>query len=514
MKFTIFTKLFLAVFLSLMLILAAMTASVQWAFRQDFSEYLRNVEQARLLGLARTLGQAYSEHGNWDFLRGNQGYWLGLLRQAQALLPDGPAEAWPGAFDPPPRPHSHPHPHPRRPLPDAPEAFGPEPPLPGHGPPHPGEPPHPRHDHELFRNGDLRVLDTDRSMLVGPPFSPPPHGKEDLYPIVHQGQTVGWLGFMPRPFKVDRLEAAFIQQHAKANWVILGLVLGVSLLVSLVLARQFLLPVRRLAQGAQALAQGRYAVRIPVSSRDELGQLARDFNRLAQALERHEQARRQWVADTSHELRTPLAVLRSEIEALMDGIREPNPERLRSLHSEVLGLGKLVDDLHALSLSDLGALNCRMDTLDLGELLAGVAKGFESRFAAKGIALCPPAEDAAPLLVLGDAGRLRQLFMNLLENSLRYTDPAGRCELGLCREDGKAVVLVEDSSPGVDDEALGRLFERFYRADQSRSRALGGTGLGLAIGLSIAEAHGGTLEAGHSRLGGLRLRVVLPALSS
>lgn len=513
MKLTIFTKLFLAIFLSLLLILAAMTASVQWSFRQDFSEYLRNVEQARLLGLARTLGQAYSEHGSWDFLRGNQDYWLGLLRQARALLPgDGPDEAWPGGFDPAPRPHPQP---PRlEPPPGMPEAFGPEPPPPPRHGPRPGEPPHQHHDNELFRNGDLRVLDADRSMLVGPPFGLPPNGKEDLYPIVHQGQAVGWLGFMPRPFKADRLEAAFIQQQAKANRVILGLVLGLSVLVSLLLARQFLLPVRRLAQGAQALAQGRYAVRIPVSSRDELGQLARDFNRLAKALERHEQARRQWVADTSHELRTPLAVLRSEIEALMDGIREPSSERLRSLHHEVLALGKLVDDLHALSLSDLGALNCRMEALDLGELLDGIVEGFKPRFEAKGIALCPPAASVAPLRVLGDAGRLRQLFMNLLENSLRYTDPAGRCELALRREGGEAVVLVEDSPPGVDDESLARLFERFYRAEHSRNRALGGAGLGLAIGLGIAEAHRGTLEAGHSRLGGLSLRVALPLLPS
>jgi two-component system sensor histidine kinase BaeS len=320
---------------------------------------------------------------------------------------------------------------------------------------------------------------------------------------------VGWLGLLPNEIINDHLELAFIRQQAQANLLILGLALALTVIASFLLARQIVLPVRRIAVGAKALAAGNFDEQIPVAGKDELGNLAADFNVLARTLKRNEEARRQWMADISHELRTPLAILRGEIEALQDGVRQPNPERLRSLHAEVVGLGKLVDDLHELAVSDLGAMTYRMEPLELVEILDEAVADCRHRFNDKGIELRLPGTRPR-LNVSGDAGRLRQLFLNLLENSCRYTDPGGFCEVTTEADGTLAIIDVQDSPPGVPEEAMARLFERLFRVDRSRSRGLGGSGLGLAICKNIAEAHGGGISARGSRYGGLWIRLELP----
>ncbi|HPY42607.1 MAG TPA: ATP-binding protein, partial [Thiolinea sp.] len=231
---------------------------------------------------------------------------------------------------------------------------------------------------------------------------------------------------------------------------------------------------------------------------------------LAESLQRHQEQRAQWIADISHELRTPLAVLRSEIEAIQDGIRSPTPERIRSLHVEVLSLGKLVDDLHQLSMSDAGDTDTsEVELLDANELLHDLVQSNSNRLASKGLSLEPQLSEQ-PLRVQADYKSLRQVFGNLLENSYRYTDSPGRVVLGSQVKGNKAVLTVLDSSPGVPDAALPRLFDRLFRVDKSRSRALGGSGLGLSICKNIVEGLGGKIYAQHSPLGGLAVYVELP----
>jgi len=489
MKFNIFGKLFLGAFLSTLILTVAVMASVRWSFLRGFEEYLFQVQEERLDRFAALLAQQHRQYGGWDFLRGNEGYWRELLQQGagfdpEDLLPppDAGFDAGPDALSPPPE-------HLRPPPPEG-----------------------------LLREGHVWVLDADRQQVSGPRFPLRDASEGNLRPIVWGGATVGWLGFKPHPhalpFRDDRLQAAFIEQQARTGYVIMALALLISLVGSLILARQFLLPIKRLAVGANALRSGRYETEITVTGEDELGRLAADFNLLARTLAHNEQCRRQWVADTSHELRTPLAVLRSEVEALLDGVREPTPERLRSLHGEIMALSKLVDDLFELSLYDLGNLKYRMEPLNPVGILAEVVSSFRSRFEAKNIALKPFNQHIAKITVLGDAQRLRQLFGNLLENSLRYTDAGGACEIAVCQAETMAILEVSDSAPTVPEDACTRLFERFYRVDASRSRSLGGAGLGLAICRNIVEAHGGGIRAQGSHLGGLSVRVELPLLPS
>lgn len=289
----------------------------------------------------------------------------------------------------------------------------------------------------------------------------------------------------------------------------LGMLIVVMIL-SLPLARRIVRPIEAMAAATHDLASGKYSVRVPVATSDELGQLARDFNSMALALEQNEKARRQWVADISHELRTPLSVLRGEIEALMEGIRKTSPEAIASLYAEALRLHRLVDDLYQLSLSDVGALTYRKEDVDLAEVLNDSIESYSVELLRKGITITKDISRRAKVIVFADDERLRQLFSNLLDNSLKYTDAGGNLVVRLSRNYDQVEVDFEDSAPGVPEEELDKLFDRLYRVEGSRNRDSGGAGLGLAICRSIVEAHSGIISAHPSSLGGLLIRVSLP----
>jgi two-component system sensor histidine kinase BaeS len=208
------------------------------------------------------------------------------------------------------------------------------------------------------------------------------------------------------------------------------------------------------------------------------------------------------MADVSHELRTPLAVLKGELEAIEDGVRPLSQDSVKSLQAEVATLGKLVGDLYDLSLSDVGALSYRKQELDLRESIEAALGAYRERLAVQRIEV-EAAWGAVPLPLLADPQRLHQLFSNLMENVIRYTDAGGRLRLSARRDESGIAIDLQDSGPGVPEELLPRLFERLYRLEGSRNRASGGAGLGLAICRNIAEAHGGRIEARRSPLGGL-----------
>ncbi len=241
-----------------------------------------------------------------------------------------------------------------------------------------------------------------------------------------------------------------------------------------------------------------------------MAELASNFNRLADTLARNEQLRRQWIVDISHELRTPLAVIGGEVEALLDGIRKPSPERLTSLHSDIRSLSTLVDDLHQLSLADQASLQLTLTDVNLYDLVSNLRVLVEPRMADKPLTLVLEAASHPRLSMLADRERLIQLFSNLLENSLRYTNEGGVVRLRLQAHEQTLTLEVQDSAPGVPESDLTKIFERLYRVDRSRSRSVGGSGLGLAICQQIVEAHGGQISADSSPLGGLCIRIELP----
>ncbi len=354
----------------------------------------------------------------------------------------------------------------------------------------------------------LQLLDAQRNPIAGRRPGP----EQVLLPIAVDGHTVGWL-VVPQLREVQSgFEQKFLQQQRLKLLAIGGAAIAAAALIALILARHLVGPIRALNRGTHQLTQGNYAVdglQLPVARGDELGELARDFNELARTLAGNDNSRKRWLADISHELRTPLAILRGEIEAMLDGIRPIDRDNLQSVQQEVAHLARLVDDLHALTTADIGGLQYRKAECDVAELWREVCETHVQHFGAAQLALhwqIPEQE----LICYGDEARLRQLLDNLLDNSRKYTASGGLVQVTL-RRDGDALQLsVEDSAPGVPAESLPKLFDHLYRVEDSRNRSTGGSGLGLAICQRIVAAHGGTIGAGASPLGGLRIDVQLP----
>ena len=329
-----------------------------------------------------------------------------------------------------------------------------------------------------------------------------------MRPVLVDDRVVGWIARSPLRRISTAADQSFEREQLRAAWIIAAFALALAAAVALVLARVFLQPLKRVADATHQLAAGDYATRVAIGSRDELGRLAEDFNRLAEVLQRNEDLRRRFMADVSHELRTPIAVLRAGLEALEDGVRPLTRESVASLQGEVAALGKLVEDLYQLALADVGALTYRKEPVEVAEVLEQATEPFASRLVERGLSL--QKQFTSGLKVMADADRLAQAFRNLLENSARYTDAGGQVRVTARRNGSGVKIDFEDSAPGVPADALPHLFERFYRVEGSRSRANGGAGLGLAIVRSVVEAHGGAIEAGASPLGGLRVTISLP----
>jgi two-component system sensor histidine kinase BaeS len=302
----------------------------------------------------------------------------------------------------------------------------------------------------------------------------------------------------------------FVRGQHRALLISLVVALAVALGLGFLLARHFSRPLRQLAQTVDTLSDGNYAVRATVTTKDEIGRLGAGVNQLAESLASNRSMRRRWMADIAHELRTPVSVLKGEIEAIQDGLRPADEKTLASLGEEADHLSRLVNDLQTLALSDAGALDFRLEPVDLTELIRQQLQVFDSRLRARGIDVT--SDLPGGLRVNGDAQRLRQLMQNLLENSSRYVSTGGALECKAARSDGRVTLLLDDSGPGLTAEQMTHLFDRFYRADSSRSRAHGGSGLGLSICRNIAEAHQGSIHAEVSPLGGLRIRLTLPAI--
>jgi len=353
------------------------------------------------------------------------------------------------------------------------------------------------------------LLDAQGAIIYGRPDLLPSATKR--YPIEMDGRRIGSLALLPGPLISGRGEMRFLERQTSAFAVIALAMVALSAALAFPLARRLARPLRDFQGTAQRLAAGDYTARVAVMGGDELGRLGRDLNGLAETLERNEHARRRWVADISHELRTPLAVPRAELEALQDDVRPLDGAAVNSLHGDTLRLGRLVDDLYELSMSDLGALTYRKTETDPAEVLTADVDAFQTKFAAAGLTLCLDNRLSEPLVLRADEHRLSQLFRNLLRNSLQYTDAGGELMVILNRKGDDLVIDFQDTAPGVPPSALPHLFDRLYRVDGSRSRNTGGAGLGLAIVRNITEAHGGRIEARPGPAGGLWIRMRLPS---
>ncbi len=476
MRLGIKYKLFFALLSAHLLVLLVMYSAVNINFNQGFRDYVSRIEERQVPALVAGLADYYRKTGTWELLPDNYQIWSDLIAASITSSAD------PDQFEPVSRP------------------------VPGG-----------------FTQDDwyyaseysparpyLHLLDAEQNVVVNTPGDFYPE-LANLHPIVVEGETVGYLAVTSRQQLSAQADQLFAEEQLTFFWQLAAMLLVLSALVSFPTAIYLTRPLRDVVAGTRVLSSGKFDLRLPVRGSDEISQLSEDFNTLALTLEQNSKARQQWIADISHELRTPLTILQGELESVQDGIRPLNTDTLESLHNEVVHLNALVNDLHELSMTDMGALvyeKRQLDLLDMIEQSFELHQALAKKHNIKLSLSIDTHGTGREMIMLGDPNRLQQLFDNLLQNSLRYTDAGGEVRVHL-RENGNNSIVVEwfDTAPGVSNEHLGRLFDRLYRVDGSRNRAKGGSGLGLAICQNIVQAHEGTIAASHSPLGGLKLTI-------
>ena len=346
---------------------------------------------------------------------------------------------------------------------------------------------------EISANESLEMILNDRFILS---------------PINFENEQIGTLALIVSERLYEEIDLAFARSNNQTLRfsAIAGLLFAA--IISLVLTMNITGPIRKLGRGTRSLISGEFKTRVSIQNRDELGKLSRDFNILAKTLDKNSESQKQWLADISHELRTPIAILKSELEAVEDGIREFDKETLQSLTHEVKRINNLVNDLYELTLADLGAMKYQMREMNIGSSLKEVIESYQDRLESSEIEIKKLIN--ADGAFLGDSYRLEQLFTNLIENTLRYTDSPGMLEIQLKENKEDILITFSDSEPGVDPDVMDKVFDRFFREELSRSREKGGAGLGLAICHEIVEAHSGKIKATQSEHGGLSIEISLP----
>lgn len=283
---------------------------------------------------------------------------------------------------------------------------------------------------------------------------------------------------------------------------------AVAVLAGLWLAGRMARPLAELRAAARAIASGQLDHRVRVTG-GEIGEVAEAFNSMAARLEADERLRRELLAAVAHELRTPLANVQANLEAILDGVAEPTPERVAALHTQTVLLSRLVSDLRDLTLAQAGALPLQRSRVDLGAVCREVVEALQPWLDERQLAV--RLETEGPVWAWADLQRVRQVVQNLVHNAVRFSPPAGTVRLLLASRGEWVELVVEDEGPGIPVEDLERVFEPFYRADPSRSRHSGGSGLGLAVVKHLVLAHGGTVRAERRPQGGSRFVVRLPA---
>jgi signal transduction histidine kinase len=302
-------------------------------------------------------------------------------------------------------------------------------------------------------------------------------------------------------------------QSVWRQFLLAGAIAGViSLVIARWLARGMTQPLRDMATAARAMETGDYSRRVHARSRDEVGRLTIAFNRMSAELEVLEQSRRDLVANVSHELKTPITAIRAHLENLADGVEQPDRETFQVMLVQTERLGRLVDQLLDLSRLESGEVPLHLQTVALASLVEGVASEISVGRAVTDVDLRDEVDD--DILVYADEERIHQVLFNLVDNAVRFTPPGGSVAVSAARRGDRVVVTVDDTGVGIAREHLPRLFERFYRADPSRSRDDGGgTGIGLAIARSIVEGHGGRISAKSEPGRGATFTFDLPAAS-
>jgi signal transduction histidine kinase len=317
-------------------------------------------------------------------------------------------------------------------------------------------------------------------------------------PVMVNDTLVGTILVTPSDFSSTNTPARqFLTSVNKSILLSVVLASGIALIIGAILFFEITAPLRQLNKAASAIAQGDLSQRVPIRSYDELGELSQTFNQMAESLDRNETQRQHLMADIAHELRTPITVIQANLEAMLDEVLPLDVAHVAALHDETLLLSRLVGDLRLLSQAEAGVLKLERQETEIGSLIQRVTEKIKVQAQQNDIHLEIEIQKNLPKLWI-DADRITQVLNNLIGNALRYTPRDGKILVSATKipdSGGNIHISVTDTGPGINPEALPFVFDRFYRADQSRARNSGGSGLGLAIVKQLVEAHGGKVDA-------------------
>ena len=353
---------------------------------------------------------------------------------------------------------------------------------------------------------DIVVADSEGDVL-GESYAPDSPGRPLSSPW--QTDAIGTL-YIESSSDVGLIALQILFKEIGRFFIWGGLIgVAIALVMTFLLSRRVLAPVKALTSAARQLGRGDFSQRVQVKDKGEVGEMANTFNFMASDLEQAEQLQRNMVADIAHELRTPLSNLRGYLEAVRDGVIKPDADTIRSLDEEAALLSRLVDDLQELSLAEAGELKLVCQAENIGELIKQTVGGLQAQATTKGLSVSVDLPDRLPAVNI-DSPRISQVLRNLLENALAHTAEGDAITVTAAQQGNWVEVSVVDTGEGIPAEGLPNIFERFYRVDKSRARTTGGSGLGLTIAKRLVEAHGGTIQAQSEQGKGSRFSFTVP----
>lgn len=500
-----------------LLLVSILVLLMQWSIGKGMVEYVLSKEVETLKPVITKLSNTYKIENNWLSMTNNHQKFQKLIAQQldssdfkppqRKGRPEKRLFSKPNFF-PPDLAESRPPPHNRR--------LGARPPPP-----------------PIESEAHYALLDIDDSIIVGSYLEILDYVKT---PIKVNNHVVGYFAISKRSQITQGYEVDFIEQQQHYLWLIAILVMIIVVLVTLPLARHVVEPIKLITSGMHKLTQGNYQQSIHLKRQDELAELSRDYNELALTLAENESARKRWLANISHELRTPVAILRGELEAMLDNVRPLTSSNISSANDEVKHLQRLIDDLNLLSSADVGGMRYRKKNEDLIALMNSESDKYTGYLADGGITLniffnnnnmiqntlffdINQNISYQGINIYIDKSRLLQLFENIITNCIKYS-AATELKISISLDDLNdesieddqryVSIIFEDDGVGVEDSHFSHLFEHLYRVEDSRNRKTGGSGLGLSICHHIVVAHQGKIKAKKSSLGGLAILVYLP----
>lgn len=327
-------------------------------------------------------------------------------------------------------------------------------------------------------------------------------------PVIVKGNKVGTLRFVCLPFN-DSREGFFLKKFNRSMYYAIGLMLLISVLISFIMANRISRPVLNVSKRASLISSGNYKITDDLSSDiTELQILIDSINKLVSELEIQENLRKRLMSDVAHELRNPLTIIKSHLEAFEDGIWEPTHERIKLTVDEINRLSMLISEVEKLTSIEKTGKNLSIENVNLSSEIEKTALVFDPLYSSKSVKLLRSIESG--IFIAVDMHKIRQAVENLLSNALRYTDSGGNVMLRVSRKENYIEISVKDSGIGISEKDMPYIFERFYRADKSRTRASGGMGIGLAITKAIVEAHSGNISVESTEGAGSDFKITIP----